>query len=171
MTTTSTSRPLPRRRAGAGSSAGTRRSRCSPRSRAVAVLAIGMVALYINNEIGDIPRVQISVPEKDRPAAPTGKYAKSMNILLAGADNGDDQGDSIAETVAKGAWRPGVHRSDTIMVLHLTSDRKARLPDLRAARHLHQTSTATASRRSTPPSPSAARRSTCGPWSSSAACA
>jgi len=91
---------------------------------AVAVLAIGMVALYINNEIGDIPRVQISVPEKDRPAAPTGKYAKSMNILLAGADNGDDQGDSIAETVAKGAWRPGVHRSDTIMVLHLTSDRK-----------------------------------------------
>lgn len=91
---------------------------------AVAVLAIGMVALYINNEIGHIPRVQISIPEQDRPAAPTGEYAKSMNILLAGADNGDDKGDSIAETVAKGAWRPGVHRSDTIMVLHLTADRK-----------------------------------------------
>ena len=47
-----------------------------------------------------------------------------MNILLAGADNGDDKGDSIAETVAKGSWHPGVHRSDTIMVLHLTADRK-----------------------------------------------
>ncbi len=91
---------------------------------AAVVLAIGMVALYINHEIGSIPRVPIAIPEKGRPAEPTGKYAGSMNILLAGADNGDDQGASIAETVASGSWRPGVHRSDTIMVLHLTADRK-----------------------------------------------
>ena len=82
---------------------------------AVAVLAIGMVALYINNEIGDIPAgADLGAgARRTAPAAPTGRYAKSMNILLAGADNGDDQGDSIAETVAKGAGRPGIHRSDT----------------------------------------------------------
>ena len=91
---------------------------------AAVVLTIGGIALYINKEIGNIPRVRISIPDKDRPAAPSGKYKSSMNILLAGADNGDDKGDSIAQTVAKGAWHPGVHRSDTIMVLHLTADRK-----------------------------------------------
>ncbi len=91
---------------------------------AAVVISLGAVAFYINHEIGNIPRVRIAIPDKDRPAAPSGKYKSSMNILLAGADNGDDKGESIAQTVANGTWHPGVHRSDTIMVLHLTADRK-----------------------------------------------
>jgi LCP family protein required for cell wall assembly len=81
-------------------------------------------AWYLNREIGHIPRVQLNIPEAGRPDAPTGKFKKSMNILLAGADNGDAGGETIAQTVKSGTWSPGVHRSDTIMVLHLTADRK-----------------------------------------------
>jgi LCP family protein required for cell wall assembly len=97
----------------------------------VLLVALGLIgalvlgfAVYVNREIGHIPRVALKIPEANRPAAPTGKYKKSMNILLAGADNGDAGGQTIAQTVKSGTWTPGVHRSDTIMVLHLTSDRK-----------------------------------------------
>ncbi|MEP6814295.1 MAG: LCP family protein [Marmoricola sp.] len=82
------------------------------------------VAFYLNHEIGNIPRIDLNLPAANRPAAPSGKYQQSMNILLAGADNGDAGGETIAQTVKKGTWSPGVHRSDTIMVLHLTSDRR-----------------------------------------------
>ncbi|MDX6360663.1 MAG: hypothetical protein QOH37_3717 [Nocardioidaceae bacterium] len=86
----------------------------------VGVLATGGVLL--NREIGNIPRIPLVI-NGPRPSAPTGKFASSMNILLAGADNGDN-GDSIASEVKKGSWSAGSHRSDTIMVLHLTADRK-----------------------------------------------
>ncbi|MDQ6642049.1 MAG: LCP family protein [Actinomycetota bacterium] len=89
----------------------------------IGVAVVGS-ALYINQQLGHIPRVVLKIPDANRPAAPSGKYQASMNILLAGADNGDAGGETIAQTVAKGTWTPGKHRSDTIMVLHLTSDRK-----------------------------------------------
>jgi LCP family protein required for cell wall assembly len=89
----------------------------------IGALVLG-AAFYLNQQISHIPRVELNIPEANRPAAPAGKYQKSMNILLAGADNGDAGGETIAETVKKGTWKPGAHRSDTIMVLHLTSDRK-----------------------------------------------
>ncbi|MCW2756482.1 MAG: hypothetical protein JWO46_228, partial [Nocardioidaceae bacterium] len=76
-------------------------------------------AWYLNHQIDQIPRIAIKI-NGPRPAAPAGR---SMNILLAGADNGDSA-DTIADAVAKGVWKPGSHRSDTIMVLHLTADRK-----------------------------------------------
>lgn len=84
------------------------------------VAAVAGVALYINGQLGSIPRVEINPPAAGRPAAPTNG---SMNILLAGADNGDSGG-SIAQEAAAGTWRPGSHRSDTLIVLHLTADRK-----------------------------------------------
>lgn len=102
------------------------------RHRALAVLlvimalVVGVVAggaWYLNQQIGHIPRIALNIPSKNRPAEPTGKYAGSMNILLAGADNGDN-GDSIASEVKSGTWKAGSHRSDTIMVLHLTADHK-----------------------------------------------
>lgn len=89
----------------------------------IGALVLG-AAFYLDRQISHIPRVELNIPEANRPAAPSGKYQKSMNILLAGADNGDAGGPTIAQTVASGRWTPGSHRSDTIMVLHLTSDRK-----------------------------------------------
>ena len=88
----------------------------------VALLLAGLVGVagYLNHQIDQIPRVTLTISGPRPPVA----EGRSMNILLAGADNGDDRGPSIAESVAAGAWKPGEHRSDTIMVLHLTADRK-----------------------------------------------
>jgi LCP family protein required for cell wall assembly len=65
------------------------------------------------------------LPEKLRPKKPTGAGANAVNILLAGSDarTSDDSG-----TTGKGkgdAWKSGGQRSDTIMILHITGDRKA----------------------------------------------
>ncbi|GGF43782.1 transcriptional regulator [Marmoricola endophyticus] len=84
------------------------------------LVVVGGAALYLNHQLGSIPRITIDPPAAGRPAAPSND---SMNILLAGVDNGDN-GDSIAEEVASGKWKPGSHRSDTLIVLHLTADRK-----------------------------------------------
>lgn len=88
----------------------------------VTLLLVGVIAVagYLNHQIDQIPRVPLTI-KGPRPAEVN---AKSMNILLAGADNGDAKGPTIAQSVAKGSWTPGEHRSDTIMVLHLTADRK-----------------------------------------------
>ncbi len=88
----------------------------------VTLLLVGVIGIagYLNHQIDSIPRVPLTI-KGPRPAPEPGK---AMNILLAGADNGDDKGPSIAQSVAKGEWTPGEHRSDTIMVLHLTADRK-----------------------------------------------
>jgi LCP family protein required for cell wall assembly len=99
------------------------------RHRALTVLLVFLALLlalvlgaagYLNHQIDRIPRVALKI-SGERPTAPDNR---SMNILLAGADNGDAGGETIAQTVAKGVWKAGSHRSDTIMVLHLTADRK-----------------------------------------------
>jgi LCP family protein required for cell wall assembly len=80
-------------------------------------------ATYLNQQLSSIPRVELHLPEAGRPGPATGASADAENILLAGADAGD--GPSIAEAVTEGTWQPGSHRSDTIMVLHITADRDA----------------------------------------------
>ena len=93
----------------------------------VAVLMLGTLllascggwAVYLNSKIADVPRVALDLDENRRPQRVTGE---AINILLAGADAGD--GPSIEEAVAAGEWPEYSHRSDTIMVLHLSADRK-----------------------------------------------
>ena len=89
----------------------------------MSVVAIGLIAggswlLYLNNMLGNVDRVAVTVDESNRPP-PT--HGQELNILLAGADNGP--GPSIADDVASGNWDPGEHRSDTIMILHIPADR------------------------------------------------
>ncbi len=85
----------------------------------VLVLAVGGFLLYLNAQLDQVDQVEVGqVPDKRRPAAVDGD---GMNILLAGVDKGD--GRSVAE-IAAGGWDPGVVRSDTIMVVHLTADRQ-----------------------------------------------
>ena len=85
------------------------------------VLGIGGGAWvwYLNHLTGSIEKFALTLPEKDRPPpAPT----EALNILLAGADNGP--GPSIAQDVAAGVWEPDQHRSDTIMIMHVSADRQ-----------------------------------------------
>jgi LCP family protein required for cell wall assembly len=89
----------------------------------IAVVALGATAaggwvLYLNNMLGNVDKVGLTVDEENRPP-PT--HGEELNILLAGADNGE--GPSISEDVAAGQWDPGSHRSDTIMILHIPADR------------------------------------------------
>ena len=89
----------------------------------VVLLIAGAVVgggLYLNHKIDKIPRFQLHVPGH-RPAQ---QQTGALNILLAGADHGDGKGVSIAQAVQGSAWRSGEFRSDTIMLLHLTKNRK-----------------------------------------------
>lgn len=86
---------------------------------AVAMIGAGGWLLYLNNLLGNVDRVGITVDEENRPP-PT--HGEELNILLAGADNGP--GRSIEEAVESGDWNTGEHRSDTIMILHIPADRE-----------------------------------------------
>lgn len=88
----------------------------------LALSACGGWAFYLNNKISNVPRVALDLDEHRRPEHVGGKAAEAMNILLAGADAGN--GPSIAEAVASGHWPAYSHRSDTIMILHITADRE-----------------------------------------------
>ncbi len=95
----------------------------------IAMLMLGSVVLascggwayYLNGQIGKVPRVALELNEGRRPQTGASQEKGALNILLAGADAGN--GPSIAETVASGEWDPGSHRSDTIIVMHITAER------------------------------------------------
>lgn len=90
----------------------------------VAVLAVVVVSwvAYLNHQIAEIPRFDAGLERPDRPPKAPGE---GVTILLAGVDN-DEAAGSLRQAVAKGpdAWDAGVFRSDTLMVLHLDSDRR-----------------------------------------------
>ncbi len=89
---------------------------------AIVASLFGGWLVYLDNQISQVPRVALDLDEEPRPARVTGRAAESLNILLAGADAGP--GPSIARAVAAGDWQPYSHRSDTIIVLHVTADRE-----------------------------------------------
>ena len=81
-------------------------------------------AAYLNTQLGDVTRFPISTPSNE----PTRAADRSMNILLIGADDPDDdpnKGPNIRHELADGQWTPGAFRSDTTMVLHLDPDRRS----------------------------------------------
>lgn len=87
---------------------------------AVVLGLFGGWLVYLDNQISKVPRVALGLDEERRPDRVS---SEAVNILLAGADAGG--GPSIAEAVAAGGWEPYSHRSDTIIVLHVTADREA----------------------------------------------
>jgi LCP family protein required for cell wall assembly len=93
-------------------------------------------AVYLNQQISSIQRIDVDLESEllADPPGPSGlsggstwgqrppeSTAGSLNILLGGVDAGDSS--SIIDKLAR-PWVPGSHRSDTIMVLHLTADRR-----------------------------------------------
>jgi LCP family protein required for cell wall assembly len=96
---------------------------------AVALLAVlvvgacGSLAMYYNIQLGDVDRISALADDAARPEEVGGKAAGALNILLMGTDNGN--GTSIKQELADGQWDSGSHRSDTIMLLHVTADRES----------------------------------------------
>src|SRR5699024_9653299 len=75
----------------------------------------------LNTKFGDIERFGLRLAEEARPDAAPGK---AMNILLLGADARETGSRDIREDAAKREWPSGSHRSDTVMVLHISADRE-----------------------------------------------
>lgn len=91
----------------------------------VVAIALGGWLYYLNGLI-DPPAFiapSQSLPEADRPAP---AEDESLNILLGGADNGENDGDNVSTEAALAAprWAKGKLRSDTIMVMHIPASRK-----------------------------------------------
>ncbi|MPZ62616.1 MAG: LytR family transcriptional regulator [Propionibacteriales bacterium] len=83
----------------------------------------GSLALYYNIKLGEVDRIAALGDDVHRPDKADGDAARALNILLFGTDNGN--GSSIKEELADGEWAVGAHRSDTIMIMHITADRKS----------------------------------------------
>ena len=97
-----------------------------------AVLALGactvggawLLSERFAGQVQRIPRVFDQIPEQERPDKPQeGPAAEAQNFLLAGTDRRSDQA-TTGEEAAAPAWVPGAQRSDTIILVHLTADRK-----------------------------------------------
>lgn len=88
----------------------------------VAVLLLAIILgwlWWLNTKLGDIDRFPFDVGG-DRPA----KVGDAENILLIGVDDPAGQG-GLFEDLASGTWEPGKFRSDAIMVLHISGDRRS----------------------------------------------
>ncbi|MGJ9411582.1 LCP family protein [Aeromicrobium sp. CF4.19] len=92
-------------------------------------LALGTVtgyAYWLNSQLGNVERVDTDAI-KNRPDPDEGK---ALNILLLGSDKGEPQGDqsgstTVAEDATAGSWPSGKYRSDTMMIAHISEDRRS----------------------------------------------
>ena len=83
--------------------------------------------MYLNHQlsaIDDFRGPDSTLADEDRPERLDNS---AMNILLAGADNGENDGDGVSTEDALDApeWQAGLLRSDTIMFVHIPADRKS----------------------------------------------
>ena len=94
------------------------------------VVVLGSVtgyAYWLNSQLGNVGRVESTLDEADRPDPDEGQ---ALNILLLGSDAGELQpgqprGRTIKDDVKEADdWPAGKYRSDTMMIAHITSDRK-----------------------------------------------
>lgn len=94
--------------------------------------AFAVSAAHLNRQLSAIPRMDLDLGSDvaedpvlgryTRPARPTGDAANAVNLLVAGVDAGESH--RIAADLEDGKWTPGSHRSDVIMVVHLSADRQ-----------------------------------------------
>lgn len=92
----------------------------------VGITVTSAYAYMLNNKLGNIDKVEPKLKEKDRPDPDKGK---ALNILLIGSDKGkkiegEAQDTSIAEDAQADEWPSGKYRSDTLMIVHITANRK-----------------------------------------------
>ncbi|HKE52399.1 MAG TPA: LCP family protein [Actinomycetes bacterium] len=112
------------------------RTKSGRRRRVLIVVLVGLLALSActvggawwlseryAGQVQRIPRVFDPIPEQERPDKQLGEAGKALNFLLAGTDRRSDLATTGEEALAP-AWVPGQQRSDTIILVHLTADRK-----------------------------------------------
>jgi LCP family protein required for cell wall assembly len=95
------------------------------------VAGVGTWAVSLSNRITAIPRMELDLDSdlgEDsllgtyvRPERATGPAGDAVNILVGGVDARDSS--RLIGDLTSGRWVPGSHRSDTIMVLHVSADR------------------------------------------------
>jgi LCP family protein required for cell wall assembly len=91
---------------------------------AVLALVLGAAGLYIwdlNRQFGNIDRAYMGVEEP--PEGAPAEKDRPLNILLLGSDNGGTSQQSVAQDLEDGEWTPFMHRSDTLMIVHIPADR------------------------------------------------
>lgn len=95
--------------------------------------AAGGFVLWINHQIGSIPRFDagISAPPGNGGGGGGGgdgttppDSGRPLNVLLLGADNGNSPL-TVEKDLANGNWTPGAHRSDTMIVAHVSANRQS----------------------------------------------
>lgn len=87
--------------------------------------AAAVFAIMLNNSLGNIERVPVTLEESNRPPV---VQSESLNILLLGADAGSERSpgeNSILQDAASGKWPTGKYRSDATMLVHIDADRKS----------------------------------------------
>jgi len=91
---------------------------------ALPLLGAGAFAWNLNQKLADLDTVD-TAGLKNRPT-PDPDAGHSLNVLLLGSDKGEGSkgGDSLAEDAAAETWPSGKYRSDTIMIVHISADRK-----------------------------------------------
>ncbi|MGI8434951.1 MAG: LCP family protein [Nocardioidaceae bacterium] len=121
-----------------GSSAAQAGRRTTPTGfirRHVILLSLGLVLLLVagcaggylywaNHQLTAIPRFHSESIQTDPKKNHGGEKDQPLNILLLGADNGADK-ETVADDLKDGKWTPFVHRSDTMMLVHIPADRKS----------------------------------------------
>ncbi len=94
----------------------------------LAGVALGGYAYNLNRQFNNIARVDPgkNLDEDERPDPDKGN---ALNILLLGSDRGETsleeyKDTTLSQDAANADWPAGKYRSDTIMVLHISADRK-----------------------------------------------
>ncbi len=83
-------------------------------------------AYMLNAKFKNIEKVNVKLNDKNRPDPDKGN---ALNIMLLGSDKGEARpGQSaktdVAEDAKAATWPAGKYRSDTIMIVHISADRK-----------------------------------------------
>lgn len=88
----------------------------------VLVMLSGLVAWLwmLDGKLDNIQRFELDLGNDRPPATATGGGGQGADFLLIGVDDGHEV--DLQDMLSSGTWRPGVFRSDTIMVAHRSDD-------------------------------------------------
>ena len=97
----------------------------------VVSLGISITAAYaymLNKQLGAVDKVGVEDKLKDE-ERPDPDKGNALNILLLGSDKGkkipgESQNTSLSEDAKAAKWPTGKYRSDTLMIVHITANRK-----------------------------------------------
>ena len=88
---------------------------------ALVLATAGGYLYWLNSQLGNIERADMGI--EDLPEGSPGDNDRPLNVLLLGSDNGSSGEQSVAQDLEDGEWTPFMHRSDTIMLVHIPADR------------------------------------------------